>query len=439
MIKKCCYYATIVAIALLVLPLLFGVIAEKKCRDLVTSTNVPKLINIKLTKYKRGWFNSQATLKISTQVHSFHQAAVEVRIKHGPFSINWSRFRLVQAVAKAAIIISPEWDSLLGTKGSTIKIATANLRIKINGAIELLLEMPKLECVDADNSVLIRGLQLGAFWSSHYDTMKFNLVFMGVEGIVNGHGFNLGEVICDYNGLRSTNGIWVGERILRLKSGWSKNTNNHTISFRNFYLKDTITSAKENRDNFTLVTTLEDLTVNNASYKNNNVVFEVTNLDQKLLTTLYSLLLPNGILLSPKSILLDIIVSLLGNGSAIKIKEVSSHTPWGKLSGDATILCNAPSNNVTAVGWLSTLASSNMEIMIKSEETLLLYVFEKFYGSISSGKDKLDPATKAKRNLDELLRKGKLSSNSDGILHINIRYDNNQISVNGKPLTISIQ
>lgn len=439
MIKKICYYAIIIVIVLLVLPLLFGVIAEKKCRNLVASANVLGLINTKLVKYKRGWFSSKTTLKVSTQANDLYPATIDVRIKHGPFSISWSRFRLVQAVAKATINISPEWDSLLGTKGSSTEIVKARLRIKLNGAIDLSLEMPKLDYSHAEDSLSIKGLQLGVFWSAGHNMVRFNLIFMGAEGIINSHGFNLGEVIWNCDGLRSANGLWVGERVMRIKSGWSRNANNHTVSFSNFYLKDAMVSTEENRGNFALTTTLEDLTVNNASFKNNNVTFEVTNLNPELLTTLRKLSRIDSILISPKSVLLDAVVFLLSNGSAVKIRDVSSHTPWGKLSGDAAIIRNAPSNSVAAIGWLSTLASSNVEVIINTEETLLLYVFEKFYDSISPGKNKLDPATRAKNNFDELLREGKLSRNNERILDINIRYNNNQVTINGKPLTISIQ
>ncbi len=439
MAKKCIFYVLLVILLVAMLPLLCGIVAKKKCRGLVELVNLSPLIETRVIRYDRGWFSSHATLELFLNgldiSQDFRRLVVYTRIKHGPFAINWSRFHFVQAMATARFVLSPEQSFML-KRESDYTIATARIRFKINGIVKLHFTVPKFTHGSDEQMVTMDGMQWDVVFSKHYGTVVSNFSFLGATGVISGHEFSLGEIKSDYRGEKEANGLWIGERILRLKSGKSKNANGHGITFKNFFLSNSIAAAGKNVVNFALAATLDELAINNMVYGTNNLNFEVTNLNKKLLGDIQKSLFSSAIALSPGSIFVELLFSLLGNGSEIKIVNSNSYTPWGKFSLDANVMCDI---SPQTMGWLATLASSKMEIVMKTEKAFLLYVLEKFYKNISSVGDALIPAIKSRETLDDFAKSGKIFSDDAGVFNITIEYKNKQMLVNGKPLVISVK
>src|SRR3989304_4451476 len=126
------YVLVALAAIFLLLPMLMGLIAENKCKQIADIINTTTPFNVKITDYQRGWFSADATAQISLNKsdtpNPLHQLTITANIIHGPVLIDWARFQFVQAMVNPNINLNSAQKKLVNIAAT---LAIDNLNIKI--------------------------------------------------------------------------------------------------------------------------------------------------------------------------------------------------------------------------------------------------------------------------------------------------------------------
>jgi len=431
--------ASIVAIFLL-LPLFLGFLAEKKCKQIIGVINTTTPFSVKVISYQRGWFTANAITQISLEKlelpnQKLQQLNISAHIKHGPIIIDWTRFQFAQSVIKAEINFNEEQSHWLKKSFATEAIANIKIKFRLNGSTAITLDSHPFSYQDQDTNVHWKGLTIRSNFSPLCNKAKSDLDFSGLEIVNNNLSLHLGKINSSYRGNKTKAGLWIGERTLQIDSFSTKNKNDHLIAFDGINIHNIITGDPKNSANIATSITFNNATINNGTYNQNKLDFEVNKLSQDLLTKLQQQIFSNKIISSPASFGFDTLIAILNNGSEIKIKEISTNTSWGKLLASITI---AFANQPNSIGILATIANSNVSANIKAEKMLALHLLEKFYQIKPSTNEPNNPEKQAENLLNDWLKSGKLmSSNTDNFLHLILEYKNNQLSINNKALVLT--
>ncbi|MBU0743849.1 MAG: YdgA family protein [Gammaproteobacteria bacterium] len=432
--------ATLVAIFLL-LPLILGLLAEKKCNQIIVAINTTTPFSAKIINYHRGWFSADATAQISLDKfglsnQELQQLKIDANIIHGPVLIDWTRFHFVQAIINTKINTTETQNNWLKRSSDAEPITKAKIKFRLSGETVITLDSPPLTLKDQDNEINWRGLKIRTTISPLYNQIKSDIDFPGIDIKLKDFDFNIKDLKSTYRGNKTSSGSWIGDRNIQLSSFSTKNENNHVISFAGMNIHNAIFENQGNLVNINTTITIEDLNINDAAYNQNKLDFEINNLNQALLAKLQQQIISSKIASSPTSAALDVIISILNNGGEIKIKELNTNTPWGKLLSSINATCSNQPNNT---GLLTTIANSTVNANIKVERALGLHLLEKFYKLVPSQTEASSPSTQAENLLNDWLQSGKiLTSPDDHYLHITFDYKDNQPSINNKLLTLTI-
>ncbi len=434
------YILLLVMATTLVLPGILGIVAKSKCQNLVEIVNSATVVSAKITKYRHGWFSSRAKIIISLDklfpTNGFEQITLKAKIHHGPFFINWARFKFVQATANAEIELSDEQNRLLNRTPSSPPLAQLKIRFKPSGTAEIILESPKFSYQRDNNYLNWQGLRAKVIFSPLYNQASSDLNFTGFDACFDEHSLKLADLTTSYHGKKEDAGVWLGERSLQIGFLKSKNKNGHTITVTNFKIKNLLTNNSNNRLDLNLAISSDKVEVNDTSYDQNNLDLEFTELDQTLFGNIQKLFTSTKLVFAPQNIVLDLIASALNNQGEIRIKRLSSNTSRGKLFASIKLICD----NQASIGWLTALASSSVTANVIAEKSIFLYLLEKFYQNINSTKTSMPADIRAKNTLVEWQKDGSvLKTNEEPALEVKLEYKDNQFSINGKPLIIKLQ
>jgi len=365
--------ATTTAI-LLLLPMLLGLLAERKCKQIVETLNVTTPLSAKIIDYQRGWFSANATAQISLDKlelpnKELHQLTITANIIHGPILIDWAKFQFVQAMVDAAIDLNATQKHWLKRDPDAQPIATIKIKFKLSGNTDITLDSPSLTYQNEENNLNWHGLKIRSIFSPLYNQVKSKIDFAGVDIKTKDRNVHLGEITSTYQGNKTSNNIWLGERNLQFTSFSTTNTDNRTISLGDLNIRNLVTSNEKNLANIATTITITNLNINGAAYSQNKLDLEINKMDQALLAKLQQQLISSKIISSPTSIGFDMIMAILNNGSEINIKQLDTTTPWGKLFTNIKMsFANQPNN----IGWLATITNSTINTNIKAERALSL-------------------------------------------------------------------
>ena len=434
------YILVALAAIFLLLPMLMGLIAENKCKQIADIINTTTPFNVKITDYQRGWFSADATAQISLNKldapNQLHQLTITANIIHGPVLIDWARFQFVQAMVNANINLNSAQNNLLKRSLDAGPIATTKIKFRLSGNTVFTLESPPLAYQDQDSNFHWQGLKIKTDLSPLYNQIQSKIDFSGIDMGKKDYNFHLGKMTTTYQGNKTSDGLWIGERNLQLDSFATKNDNNRIISLGGLNLHSLMTSDQKNSVNIAATLAIDNLNINSATYSQNKLDFEINKLEQSTLAKLQQQLISNKNIFSPQTnITVDAILAVLNNGSEINVKQFNTDTPWGKLLTIVKItFANQPNNS----GFLATVINSAINANISAEKGLALHLLEKFYQVIPSGNQANNPAKQAEVLLNGWQQSGKITTSElDNYLHMVVDYKNSQFSINNKYLTLT--
>lgn len=423
------YTLAILAIIFLLLPLVMGLLAEKKCKQIAEIINTTTPFNVKVTDYQRGWFNAHATAQISLDNlnvpnQELHQLTITAHITHGPILIDWARCRFVQAMINADITLNPIQNALLKRASDAGPIATTSIKFNLSGNTDITLNSPPLAYQDQENSLLWQGLKINVSLSPLCNQIKSKIDFSGTDINIKNHNFHIGKIISNHQGSKTSGNLWVGERNLLLDSFSTKNADNRTTAISGLNLHNAITDNDKNSVNVVTTIAINNLNINNTTYNQNNLNFEINGLSQALLAKLRNQLISNKTIPSLTNIGFDTLLTVLNDGGEINIKQLNTSTPWGKLLATLKMtFAKQPDDS----GFLSVITSSTINTDIKTERALALHLLERFY-----------PTKSAEEQLNTWQQSGKITSSAqDNFLHVIVDYKNGQLLINNKQLILT--
>lgn len=425
----------------LLLPLLMGMISESKCKKIVQVINNTTPVQVKIVDYKRGWFDSDATAqitldKLDLENQELLQLGVTAKINHGPLLINWARFSFAQSMVDAKVCLNAAQNRLLNRPFGAEPIATAKVKFKLSGNANITLDSPPLVYQGQKNSFNWRGLKIKSKVSYLFDQLQSNIDFAGIDIGFEDHSFHLGQVTSFYHGTKTSHGLWIGDRNLKIASFALKNTNNRIFSLGNLNLHTVITEATQDTFNLTTELAVNNLNINGATYSQSKLNFDINGLNQITLINLQKQLISDKkISFSQLNIGLDTLLALINNCLEINIKQFNSTTPWGKLIATIKIIFNGHPNHY---GLIATIFNSSIDANIKSQRHLVLHIFEKFYQKVPAQDAKTNATQKAEELLQDWQESGKITtSEDDNYLHMKLDYKDNQLLINDKQLTFT--
>jgi len=436
------YTATTLLAILILLPLLMGMLAEKKLNSFVEIINSSTPFHLKITDYRRSWFTSKATAeiklnKLETANPQLNYLIITANITHGPVIMDWLRFRFIQSMINADINLNSAQNNILKREPNAPAIATARIKFRLNGNTDTDLDSPPLAYQDQEINLRWQGLKIEAFFSNLYNKTKSKISFAGVNFVTKDYNFHLAGITSIYQGEKKSSGLWLGERNLQINSFATKNTDSKLTAIEGLDIHNTITADQNNTTNLATKITINNLNLNGTVYEQTNLDLEINKLGQDSLFKLQQQLALNKNIPSPQiGMVFDAIIALLNNGSEINIKQLSTTTPWGKLIAIIKIVfANQPNNG----GLLATITNSTVHTDIKTDRTLALHLLEKFYqNKPGTPQQQTNPTHQAESLLNAWQQSQKITvSEHDHYLHVLFDYKNNQIAINNKQLVLT--
>ena len=435
------YILAILIFILLLLPLLLGLLVENKCNQIAAIINTTTPFDLKITDYQRSWFSADATAKISLDKlelpdPELHQLTIIAHITHGPIILDWQRCQFLQAKINAGVNLNSAQNTVLKRAASAGPVATINIKFDLSGATNINFASVPLAYYDQENHLLWHGLTMQTSFSPIYNQSKSKIEFSGLDLKTKDLNFQLGKITSLYHGSETSNGLWIGERNLEFQSFTNKNDNNRTTSFEKLTIHNNITNEQKNLVNIATTITLDKLNLNGSSYEQNKLDYEINQLHALLVGKLQQQLISTKALLAPQTLLQShTIMDLISSGSEIKIKQLNTNTPWGKLLASISIIFTQPAENK---GFLATITNSTINTAIQAERSLAVHLLEKLYQTLSLPKQSNNPTEQAEILLHAWQQSGKITtSDRDNYLHLIFDYKDGQPSLNHKPLTIS--
>lgn len=430
------YIVATVVIILLILPLLLGFLAEHKCKQIIATINSTTPFSAKIVDYRRGWFDADATAEISLEKlglpnEELYKINIVSHIIHGPILIDWTRFQFVQALINAHLSLNAAQNDWLKRSPTSEPIASAKIKFKLDGETKINFVSPKFEYQSQDNTINWQGITINSIFSTLYNQAKTQIELPGLDFSTKERSINIGQVSSTYQGKKTSDNFWLGERNIKIASFATRNDNNRIIACGDLHINSATTPAKKkNYANLNIVVAVNNLNINGGSYGQSKLDLEIDNLEQTLLTKLQQQLLSNKITPLPSGSLIDNIIAIVNNGTGVTLKEFYTTTPWGKLFADLKItFADQPKNS----GFLATIMGSTINTNIKADRALFLHLMEKFYQTIPLQNTNNNPTQQAEELLADWLKSEKiLTTQEDNYLRLNFEYKNNRPTINNQ-------
>ncbi len=433
-------YTIIIAVVIILpLPLLFGFFAERKCKQMAEIINTTTPLAVKIISYDRGWFSSSATTQISLNNleipnKELYQLTINANITHGPVLIDWVKFYFVQAMVDATINLNDAQNKWLNREPNAEPLATMKVKFRLNGETTIVLNSPATTYQSEAIKIDWRGLNTKATFSPLYNKVKSTLEFAGIDVKTPEREIHLGKTTSSYQGNKSSNEIWLGERDLQCAAFSTTNDNNRTISFDKLNIHNLATGDEKNLIDISGMLDVDTLNINGGIYTQNKIDLEIKKMDQGLPAALLQQLISGKIISSPTTAFFGIMVDIMSSGSTLNFKKIETITPWGKIFSDIKMIFP---NQSPHSGLLLMITGSSVSANIKAERAIALHLFEKFYQILPS-RETMDPAKKAESLLTEWQQSGKIiTSNEDSYLRLAFEYQNNRPLINGQLLQLT--
>ena len=422
--------AVVVAISL-VLPLSYGIIAERKCRKLLATANHSDLVAFKLKSYRRGWFSSKAELEVSLDnlgiVNPKTLPIIKAKIYHGPAYLDWVRVKLLQA----AIDVTVMMDEYSFGKS---EVAKARIEFTFDGKTQVFLSSSEFNYQFDRCRILWKGLEIEAelFDSCNDVCIRVTLNSLSLVGDKFSYemeGFDSFERFIKYDDL-----IWLGEKKVGIERLAIRNKKNKPYFFEGVSFQLLTSIDHENLGDLTFNFDTTSAILGESEYRKNSLDLELTKFKLSSLNKIQQAIRLSNIFKSVTSAAFELGVAALDGRGKLEIHNFHSVTPWGELSLAMTI--SLLKRDELPGEWLEIVTDSTVDADIKAERPLVLKLLTKFY-KISAKSPLSTIEDKVSKELDDWIKSGKILVVAESeMLNILLGYRNGEALINNKPLTV---
>jgi len=432
--------------ALFVLPYGLGFVAQNKYTQILDMLTKSNAVQITLMDYQRGWFSSEATVKVEMPVSlsapGVDTLIVKQHIEHGPiFSLTSKTGE--KHLALGQTLITTQVNSTLGA----VEIVS---RIKLNGALVGAISALKLryENPEGKHSIVEFNNLSGTFKLSA-DLKKFMANLQIPQMMIEADQFSqqTNQMKLTYDLKKSDSGLFLGQRTLTIDAmTWNADfIPNKALKLQGLKI-DGRDEEQDHKVNSQIDAELKHLVVNNANYGPQRIVLAVNHVDVPAL-----LALRKGVNSLHKSQVSteerltkyqQLLAGLLSKGLEIQVKRLEMVTPWGAPSLTANLTVAAqPISDLAGL-----MNATNIVAEINVPATFLVRALEKIdvitqnpimadTTGAASGIPSSNPTHTAQQRITDWINKKWLLPYGRGYKSI-IIYQKQQITINAQPLNM---
>lgn len=434
-LKKVLVAALILVAILVTLPFVEGFWVEKKYYSLNRLVSQRTSLKLEIIDYRRGWFSSTATVKVSYDDNNASAALihfiVKERLHHGPVILHGNNSQ--DAFGK---------NLRFALALSEIHIQQPDLQLSslavyhFNGNVGLNIDCPTfiIPASKPGESMSLRGLR-GEFSFSHHfkhNEGKIHLLSAIIptengQQLINNASY---EYRLDKNGYE----LWNGDRTLTAESLVLNMGDKWQLKDLKIFLSDEVNEGELNSH---LAFKTKDLSINDTAFgkqqftlrlaKLNLDVFDqlgkqAMSLDQQGANTLLK-----SVELTPLGL------QLISKGLRFNLSDAEFNTEWGTVSGHASLEMKKQQKPATQLQNLlaNLYANATFKFPAKLLEDLLIMRYQALISPEQQQNPETSAQTTAKDNITRWVLAGWLIPLGN-YYQVNLNYNKNKLLLNGK-------
>lgn len=428
--------AIILIALILFLPLTFGKMVQNRLMSLPSSDE----FRFEVVNYHRGWFSSDATIKVSLK---------------NPNTVQLSQFGLkgngiIQFTSREHIIHGPLMFAQTDTgrrlmAGQAYAIGEVNhdgininnyTWIKLNGDIDSKIIAPQVNYANPALKTVSSIKNLDVHVKMTKDMTKvFGNINIGEVSFANTEAKqDFLNTAATYDITKTPEGVFTGRRDIQLGSFIYTNlSNNQSVIAKNLHIASQSFEAS-NRINLAIQAALDSIVVGNKQYGPHNFVLNINNMDAQALNGLtkesYSGANKNDLAAQiARSLQIarynQLLMSLFSKGMQIDLKKLNLVTEWGNAAATANIVFEQQARDTLNPFTLLQKAQANVNLQLPQE--LVLQVMTRHYEGNPSVSN---PAQQAQAQINEWINNRWLIP-IDRSYKVNFIYKNNAATING--------
>lgn len=426
--------------ALFILPYGLGFIAQNKYLQILDTFSKSNPVQVTLLDYQRGWFSSNATVKIISPIAAKLSAAetliVKQTIAHGPV------FSLTSRAGEKSLLLG---QGLITTRiDSALGVVDVVSWIQLDGALSGTVHAPLLRFADTkENQQIAVNNLYGVFKLSpnlKQLVAKFNVPQIAIK--TGKFEQRIDSANFYYDLQKSMSGLFLGQRTLTIHSIlWNTPLYASSLKFDGLNVRS-YDVEKNHRINDEINIELKEIKTRHASYGPQKIVFTVNGLDTSTLLILkkeFNQLHRNGNDLSDTAFAKyqQLFAMLLSKGLEIHLKKLQIVTPWGNPSLVANM--TLPQQPVLNNDFMRLFETMHVSARANMSATFLMRVLEKFYASgqdlqMAALSNTVNSSQIAQQQVSDWVNKKWLIPKDDGY-QIDIFYEDGRVLINDQPFT----
>lgn len=444
-------------ITVFLFPLGVGFFVQTKYPQMLQALSQSGDVQLKLLSYHRGWFNSDATVKVKLAHPSLLKLSdwvsteadqppiefvVTQNIEHGPWLVVTSnkassRLFLGQAMIKSHI-------------NPTMGDIDSMTLVKLGGSILTVLTAPDIKYLNKKEGVLagLSGLTATLNLSPGLTEITGQVKLPRILLRTNDYQQKIVGLNARYKLFTSPSGLFLGDRFTRIDNVTWSTAEQHSKIKLNGLVMQSKSSEQRGRVNYELKAVLNTINLNDADYGPQQIDFAVRNLDIAGLLTLRQQLgqLQTNTHLSAMQLMKynELFMMLLSKGLELDLRKIKLATPWGKpFVAGRVILHPQTTLAMNLDSFLTYLdAKVHMEIpgpiLVQTLEKLDQTALGKELGLVDAVEiDKSSDATavvrqKVKDKVTNWVENNWLIAQQDGYL-FDLLFQNDKAYINGQP------
>lgn len=421
----------IIVAIIFISPFVIGFLVKNNFSEVLNTISSPK-IKFELVSYHRGWFNSQAKIKIQPQpylkIDSGSSITVVENITHGPF------FFVTDLSGKKHFTFGQAYLALKPLAG---KVFAANTIIDSNGNIKGFVRIPHLILSSkSDTNLVYRDIQGVYTITSDLKHMQGHIQFSNALGTFPNGTVQLKHMTAEFKMRKGPLGFWLRDQSVSLQSvqvNMPSNKLNLTLSG----IKGHIVT-RENNNRFNVLVTLELQNVIDAKEKTGpyQLNLSVNELDMDSLQKLMSFLKENSGFANKKLTRFQeqqfaaLFLDLVGKGVKLSLNQLSVTTQEGRVLAQGGLTLPEQKNSG---GLAQALVTAKANFKLTLPPALLSAVLNEHYDAFKKANpnSSLNPSEIAQKQIGYWIKTGWLTQAGDQ-LQFDLNYQAGRVLINGR-------
>lgn len=469
----------ITLLAVIISPYIMGYLAEEQVKRMVEAIPASWGVDVKLKKYKRGWFYSKANFDLTIPRTNIYQIfpqrylspllaegesmnqpftlELNSHIIHGPFimdfgNLNDLHLNLGQAMIKSELAIHKQDFALVKQFLNVTTLLEGKTLVKFNGSSNSTFKSPNLSYQDEQRDFELNMSGLAVIWdlSRNFNKLTGNTQIDELTTTENNVSLSLSNLVFKHDFDKSPEKLWLGESSISLPFiTLSVDGKERLISMGlMFTSNNTITG---NVYNSVINIDLEKLIFNEVSYGPASTRISIKNLDAVALSDIRNLIGQYHSFGNSEADLEHLYTKvskrlprLLGHGFQVHITPLVFQTPEGEISMQAWLtLPNKHKQKGVGVELNQLFQNSDASFNIAVPKPYVNSFLESFlrrkqqYIMAAGSKSKLSSGDEMDEQIQEKLNNWVDSSYlvaEPSLYSLSVDYKREQFFINGKPL-----